>query len=1304
MKTKLILLLVLTLATIHTSIAFQEKQDHKVLFEQAKYTMETKADLKEAINLFESLIKTYPNEKEYVAKALLYQGMCYEKLGNHEAIKKYQRLVNNFPGQKSEVAMAKKRLSRLMILAEKVSNAPVVPKFTKIEIASNPQNGVLSPDGNSLAFFSEGAVWIIPIHGNVNPEVAGEPIQIAEIPDAWDYGSLMSWSTDGNWIAVNGEKTDEGTNVYIVKVANGELRTISIPQRGGHSFSYRLSLSPNGQILAFSAIELGMQDTYPHDRRIYTVPVQGGEPKQISSKGALARLPAFSPNGKFVAYVGYSKGNIGELWIVPTTGGNPMKLAKVNGRLRGPVWSSNGQYIAAHHEPKNTNSSKEILVYALSSDLSTTGEPKKITLPRESYNILAGWSPDNELGVFIQLEEHSAIYTVPASGGKAVQVTAEEGMWPYYPRWSPDGKHIYFRPAFVPSKEGDIVDNESPVLYVSASGGNIEEVPVVQLDLDLTSRVPGGGFNISPDGEKIVISTGMEKRKPNEGNLWTISLKDGFPTRIPSDRYFDCRYPCWSPDGKWIAFIDDTDTQDKNYDESFPAIYIIPAEGGKIRKITSKADSVGGGAITFSTNSENIAFFSGRTIKTIPIEGGQSKVLVTNIKSVSHSQLAFSPDGLKIAHNVRGKIWITSLDDGIPQELKTGLPKEARQSEFGWSPDSKKIAFMSNIGGSAEFWLVSDFLPLEKLAQKSEKEDKEFNIRRVSPDTKLDFLGAFGFLGSPSPDGKYLSYTDAETGNLATYKIATGEKQSLTNEGSINPASAKFAYYSRWSPDGKQIVYDWFNKGIIELRIIGLDGSKPQILYRNEDVVWAQTCDWSGDGTKILAAFEKEGRIQIAMVSTVDGSVRILKTLEKEWPKKFEFSMNFSPDGNYIVYDFPQKTGSPERDIFLLSTNGEPEVTLIEHPADDHLLGWAPNGKRILFASDRRGSLDAWSIHISDGKPQGTPELVKSDIGQRFQSFGFTQEGSFYYGNEGGQNRDIYTAKLNPETGIMIAPPKSPITRFKGNNWIPDYSPDGKYLAYVTGKRFLPRNLLIIHNLETGEEKTLSTNIHKIQKHRWSPDCSSILFRGEDEKYNAGIYQIDIQTGTVTTLVPKYSDSRSLQVIQWSGDGKSFYMTRGFKSTKTLQIVIREIESGTEKELYRAFYPKNPNHILYSPDGKWLSLIEGKELKIMPVEGGESRVLYKCKQEGENLGEFRWSPDGKYIFSVLDQPKQNKISIWRIPIEGGEIQKVLEMSKSSHENIRQLSLHPDGQHIAFQSTSPFGNTEVWVMENFLPKE
>ena len=133
-----------------------------------------------------------------------------------------------------------------------------------------------------------------------------------------------------------------------------------------------------------------------------------------------------------------------------------------------------------------------------------------------------------------------------------------------------------------------------------------------------------------------------------------------------------------------------------------------------MRQITSEADSLVEGAITFSRDGKHIAFFSAGAIKTIPVEGGQSEVLVADIKPrrhAMHSQLAYSPDGSKIAYNANGKIWITQLDGGAPAALSTGLVEHARLSEFGWSPDGEKIVFMANIGGEAEFWFLEDFLP-----------------------------------------------------------------------------------------------------------------------------------------------------------------------------------------------------------------------------------------------------------------------------------------------------------------------------------------------------------------------------------------------------------------------------------------------------------------------------------------------------------------------------------------------------------------------------------------------------------------
>jgi Tol biopolymer transport system component len=685
-----------------------QQETAKELFERALYLEETKGDLEKAIEVYLRVVKKFPDEQATAAKAQLQIGICYEKLGMKEAQTAYQQVIDKYPKQTDVVAVARERLAGIERSLAELNRQP---KFRKIEIATKPQNGVLSPEGNKLAFISEGAVWVVPLHGKVDPDIAGEPVRLAEVPGVWDNGSLMAWSTDGEWIAVNGKADDEDA-VYVIPAAGGKPLMVRMPERGGHAWGRRLSLSPDGQKVAISALELGTREEVPesHNRRIYTIPTVGGEPKQVSS--SWARLPSFSPDGQLIAYVGYRKRDDwrenterlrydGDLWVVDAAGGTPVKLANVDGRLRGPVWSPDGKYIAGHHEPGTTNDSKEILVYPLSPRASSASEPIKISLPRSSWNMLAGWTPDGELGAFIQSEQHSAIYTVPASGGKAVQITPE-AQWPYYPRWSPDGERIYFR-AFNE-------DEKVTTVYVPAAGGDPVEVPL-RSERWLVSIVPGGGLNVSPDGEMIVVSAYQEPYDPKEGvDVWTIPVNGGRPTRLTSDGSFE-GYPCWSPDGQWVAF---TDRHEKSEDEGFKAIYIVPAEGGEIRQITSEEDSVGGGAIAFSPDGERIAFFSGGAIKTIPVEGGQPEVLVAEVRSGRHSQLAYSPDGLKIAHNAQAKIWIAPLDGGKPEELRTGLPKDVKLSEFSWSPDGKKIAFFASIGGEAEFWLISDFLPQKR--------------------------------------------------------------------------------------------------------------------------------------------------------------------------------------------------------------------------------------------------------------------------------------------------------------------------------------------------------------------------------------------------------------------------------------------------------------------------------------------------------------------------------------------------------------------------------------------------------------
>jgi len=218
MKTKLFLLLVLLLTTSLSSLAFQEPQDHRVLFEKAKYTMETKADLQGAITLFESLINDYPDEKEYAAKAQYHIGLCYEKLGLKEAEKAYMKVLDNYPEQEQEITLAKERLNRLLALQD----VPAIPTFRKIRIPTQLSwNMALSPDGQRLLLVSDKKLWLMPLTGNLGADFPGKPVELNTegIEVEW---TGISWSGDGKWIAFNELPLKDtllqkkGTRVYML--------------------------------------------------------------------------------------------------------------------------------------------------------------------------------------------------------------------------------------------------------------------------------------------------------------------------------------------------------------------------------------------------------------------------------------------------------------------------------------------------------------------------------------------------------------------------------------------------------------------------------------------------------------------------------------------------------------------------------------------------------------------------------------------------------------------------------------------------------------------------------------------------------------------------------------------------------------------------------------------------------------------------------------------------------------------------------------------------------------------------------
>jgi Tol biopolymer transport system component len=564
-------------------------------------------------------------------------------------------------------------------------------------------------------------------------------------------------------------------------------------------------------------------------------------------------------------------------------------------------------------------------------------------------------------------------------------------------------------------------------------------------------------------------------------------------------------------------------------------------------------------------------------------------------------------------------------------------------------------------------------------------------------------------MGAPSPDGRLLTFVDWNTGDLAIRDLTTGKSRRLTDKGPWFQ-SVEFAYGSRVSPDGKHIAYTWDrypSVPSVELRLIGADGSGARVLYSNPELDYVEPRDWSPDGGNILVLFTRYDHVnQIALVSVASGSVEILKNLD--WRKPL--MMAFSPDGRYIAYDFPPQEGSENRDLFLLASDGSREAPLVQHPANDFLLGWAPGNEGVLFASDRTGVFDAWMIRVEDGRPAGPARLVKQGVG-RMIPMGFTRDGSYYYGVQSGSN-EIYLATLDPGTGTVLEPPAPVARRFMGSNFTPVFSPDGRSLAYLSRRSPIPSAqgplTMAIHSLEDGAEKEFKLNdiSTRAALTSWSSNGRWILLSAFDRKGGQGLYRVDVTSGAVTPIVRSEPGEFRFQPA-WSPDNKKVYLIHTQAELKRQDLAMRDFKSGRETELVRAQRPYFIRQFALSPDGRQLAFTweaDGQKkgcLKVIPATGGEPRDLFCTDEALLFYMTVRWTPDGRYILfgqkgHSVDVAHHQTVELWRIPAEGGQPQKLgLGM-----DLLQFLTVHPDGRRVAFQGGQYAA--EVWVMENFLP--
>lgn len=571
--------------------------------------------------------------------------------------------------------------------------------------------------------------------------------------------------------------------------------------------------------------------------------------------------------------------------------------------------------------------------------------------------------------------------------------------------------------------------------------------------------------------------------------------------------------------------------------------------------------------------------------------------------------------------------------------------------------------------------------------------------------------------GAPSPDGRYLSFWDWRTGNLAVRDLQSGKDRTITTEGNSwgeNVPVFQEAGVSTWSPDGKQIAYVWnissgaqYADFAVELRVVGLDGGKPRVLSRYDDVEALGSLDWSADGKQIVALIRKSRAQQLAIISVADGSTRILADIKERII--YPTTIRFSPDGRYAAYESTLDNTFPERDIFLISIGTGQVTPLIQHPADDYLLGWSQDGRWIALASDRTGTLGLWVAGISGARTEGEPRLLKAGIAP-ILPLGLTREGALYYGVVRAAE-DIYVADLDPKTGKVNGPPRKVVERFEGGNFQPSYSPDGKFLAYASRRGNSPYptnvgNALCIRSIDTGQERVFYREILKLGLQgvlgpKWYPGGLHIVFGS-----SRGVYRIDLKTSEITHIYSTGPDEVGMD-LQVSPGGEVF-LARGYRKKDFSQMVVRNMETGEEQEIYRFPRFELRIRIAVSSDGRWLAFLNNgqdtvRTLRIIPAVGGTARDIWDFGkvEPGAPSQDLAWSHDGRYILFNEPNTIDTARDLWRIPVEGGVPEK-MGLQKSG--GIRPITVRPDGRQLAFASRgAPSTASEIWVIENFLPE-
>jgi dipeptidyl aminopeptidase/acylaminoacyl peptidase len=283
--------------------------------------------------------------------------------------------------------------------------------------------------------------------------------------------------------------------------------------------------------------------------------------------------PELSPDGQWVAYMVRTKmlkedKNEQRLWMVSTHGGDPLPMTAEDVSSSHPRWSPDGKYLA-FLSSRNAGKSQVWLLNRLG------GEAVRLTETPQGVSDFE-WSPDSTRLVLVLQDPKPE--DVEAAKDKDKDKPAPKPKTP---------------PPFVIDR---LQFKQDTVGYLDRRRTHLYVFDVAAKSL---TQITSGDYDDnepawSPDGKSLAFTSNRSTPDPDRNfntDIWVIAAnntdKAAHPTQITTNLGAD-RSPTWSPDGKWIAFVSQTDA--KAIDYATHHLAIAPSTGGEEKVLTLAFD------------------------------------------------------------------------------------------------------------------------------------------------------------------------------------------------------------------------------------------------------------------------------------------------------------------------------------------------------------------------------------------------------------------------------------------------------------------------------------------------------------------------------------------------------------------------------------------------------------------------------------------------------------------------------------------------------------------------------------------